>query len=191
VPAARVEIETPRLRLRQWAIDDWKLLHRAYGDPEVARWIGTDPSSPEWTAYAVGRMTNHWDLMGFGSWALEELDSGEFVGRAGLSFQADWPVGDDKVEVGWTLVRAFWGRGYATEAALASLSFGFGTLELPRIISLTTPDNVRSRAVMERCGMREVATATWRGHEHVSYAIDRPQWPPAHVRAPEVRIMPA
>ena len=191
MPAGRVELETPRLRLRQWRLGDWTLLPRAYGDPEVARWIGTDPSSPEWTAYAVGRMTSHWDLRGYGSWAVEERDSGEFVGRAGLSFQSDWPVGEDKVEVGWTLVREFWGRGYATEAALASLSYGFGDLELPRILSLTTPANARSRAVMERCGMKEVATATWRGLEHVCYAIDRSTWPPPEVLVTAARVIPA
>ncbi len=112
-------------------------------------------------------------------------------GRAGLTRQNDWPVGDDKVEVGWTLARDSWGKGYATEAALASLAFGFGTLEVSRIISLTTPHNVRSRAVMERIGMQEVATAVWRGIEHVCYALDRSSWPAAGVVVPEVSVRPA
>jgi RimJ/RimL family protein N-acetyltransferase len=70
------ELETERLRLRQWRIDDWRALHRTYGDPDVMRWHGRPEGlSLEETAYAVGRMAMHWEARGFGMWAVEERDS--------------------------------------------------------------------------------------------------------------------
>jgi RimJ/RimL family protein N-acetyltransferase len=97
-------------------------------------------------------MRAEFDARGFGWWALESRDTGEFVGRAGLDV-----VGDDVpftgVDIGWRLTRSAWGHGYATEAATACLAFGFDTLGLPEIVATTTADNLRSQAVMRRLGM--------------------------------------
>ena len=145
------EIETERLLLRQWRDGDWQALHRTYGDQEVMGWIGATAVDVAGTAAAVGRMSMHWRLLGYGMFALEERSSGELLGRVGLMLHPDWPLDGPKIEVGWTLQRSAWGRGYATEGARASLAFGFGELGLPVIFSMTRPDNARSRAVMERC----------------------------------------
>jgi RimJ/RimL family protein N-acetyltransferase len=90
---------------------------------------------------------------GFGLWAVEVLESDEFVGFAGLavpSFEAHFTPA---VEVGWRLARYSWGNGYATEAGRAALAFGFRQVGLEEIVSFTSVRNVRSRAVMERLGM--------------------------------------
>jgi RimJ/RimL family protein N-acetyltransferase len=185
----RYEIETERLLLRQWRDGDWQGLHRTYGDPEVMSWIGAPAGDLASTAAAVGRMSMHWRLLGYGMFAVEERTSGEIVGRVGLMLHPDWPLDGPKVEVGWTLQRSAWGRGYATEGAKASLEFGFDVLDLPQIFSMTRPDNARSRAVMERCGLTQRGELVFHGWRQVHYAIDRKDWAPhdAHARPMTIR----
>jgi RimJ/RimL family protein N-acetyltransferase len=182
------EIETERLLLRPWREGDWIELHHTYGDDEVMAWIGSSSLSLETTAFAVGRMSMHWSLLGYGMFAAQERSSGELVGRVGLMRHPEWPLEGPKVEVGWTLRRSAWGHGYATEGAKASLAFGFGELRLPTIFSMTRPDNVRSRAVMERCGLTPRGEIDYHGWRQVHYAIDRRDWPPAGVDLPPIEI---
>lgn len=175
------EIETERLLLRQWRDGDWHGLLRTYGDSEVMAWIGTTAGDLASTAAAIGRMSMHWRLLGYGMFAVEERTSGELVGRVGLMLHPDWPLDGPKVEVGWTLQRSAWGKGYATEGALASLGLAFRELGLPQIFSMTRPDNTRSRAVMERCGLTQRGELEFHGWKQVHYAIDRKEWPPQGV----------
>ena len=151
-------------------------------------WIGTAASDLASTAAAVGRMSMHWRLLGYGMFAVEERTSGELVGRIGLMLHPDWPLDGPKVEVGWTLQRSAWGRGYATEGAKASLTFAFKVLDLPQVFSMTRPDNVRSRAVMERCGLTQRGELDFHGWRQVHYAIDRRDWPPHDGQAPPTKI---
>ena len=185
---ALYEIETERLLLRQWRDGDWHGLHRTYCDQEVMGWIGASAADLPATAAAVGRMSMHWRLLGYGMFAVEERSSGEIIGRVGLMLHPDWPVDGPKVEVGWTLQRSVWGRGFATEGAKASLEFGFGTLGFPQIFSMTRPDNARSRAVMERSGLTERGEIDFHGWKQVYYAIDRDDWPPRDKEMPAMKI---
>ena len=185
---ALYEIETERLLLRQWRDGDWVGLRRTYGDPEVMSWIGTTAADLAATAAAVGRMSMHWRLLGYGMFAVEERSSAEIVGRVGLMLHPDLPLDGPKVEVGWTLQRSAWGRGYATEAAMASLELGFRRLGLPQIFSMTRPDNARSRAVMERCGLTLRGELDFRGWKQVYYAIDQENWPASDTRMPSTNI---
>ena len=182
------EIETERLFLRQWRDGDWHGLQRTYSDPEVMSWIGAPPADLAATAAAIGRMSMHWRLLGYGMFAVEDRTSGEIVGRVGLMLHPDWPLDGPKVEVGWTLQRSVWGRGYATEGARASLEFGFQRLGLPQIFSMTRPDNVRSRAVMERCGLTQRGEVDFHGWKQVHYAIDQDGWPPRGAEMPTMKI---
>lgn len=182
------EIETERLLLRPWREGDWVRLHRTYGDEEVMRWLASPGVDVATTAFAVGRMSMHWTLQGYGMFATEVRSTGELVGRVGLMFHPDWPLDGPKVEVGWTLQRSAWGNGYATEGATASLRFGFDELGLPTIFSMTRPDNARSRAVMERCGLTYRGDIEFHGVQQVHYAIDRGEWPPAGAAPPATRV---
>jgi RimJ/RimL family protein N-acetyltransferase len=170
---ALYEIQTERLLLRQWRDGDWHGLHRTYGDSEVMNWIGSAALDIASTAAAVGRMSMHWRILGYGMFALEDRSSQEIVGRVGLIFHPDWPLEGPKVEVGWTLQRSAWSRGYASEGAKASLTFGFNVLGLPQIFSVTLPDNARSRAVMERCGLTYRGEIVYFGRTQVYYAVER------------------
>lgn len=101
----------------------------------------------------IGRIGDHFERHGFSWWAVEKKETGEFIGFTGLvvpRFEAHFTP---CVEIGWRFAKAHWKNGYATEAAKASLDFGFSSLQLKEIISLTVPTNLSSIAVMERLGM--------------------------------------
>jgi RimJ/RimL family protein N-acetyltransferase len=117
-------------------------------------------------------LLGHWDRFGFGPWATFEKASGRFVGNVGLEHMEDWPF-QDKVEVGFVLGSEFWGRGYATEAAGASMRHGFDVIGLGRIISTTYVNHWASRRVMEKCGMIYQGTIRWRDADIAWYATDR------------------
>ena len=177
-PLATDELETERLLLRQWRVGDWDALHRAYGDPEVMRWHGRPDALtlPE-TAYAVGRMSAQWDERGYGMWAVEERGGGELMGRIGLLYHPDSPGGEDRVEIAWTLQQDRWGRGYATEGASAARDWAFSRLDIPRLISITIPENRRSWHVMEKLGLtRRGEPRPWHGFDVEWWALDRTDW---------------
>ena len=90
---------------------------------------------------------------GFGFWALECPGTAPFIGFTGLSVPSFDAAFTPCVEIGWRLARAYWGNGYATEAARAALTHGFATLHLPEIVAFTARTNTRSVAVMRRIGM--------------------------------------
>ena len=175
VPARVTVIATDRLLLRQWRPSDVEQLARIYSDPEVFRFLG-GPIEREQTERQVAGFIRHWEERGFGLWAAEYKPTGRMIGRIGLMHQEGWTASEEKVEVGWTLDRAVWRRGLATEGALASLRYGFEQVGLPRIISFTLPENVASRRVMEKCGLSLQGRTAWRGLEHVWYAISAQEY---------------
>jgi len=145
------ELRTDRLLLRRWResdLDPWAAMN---ADPEVREHFPGLLTRAE-SAASIARFQADLDRRGFGWWALEVHETGEFIGFAGLD-----PVDDGLpftgIEIGWRLARSAWGHGYATEAALAALDFGFGPLDLSEILAVTTTTNVRSQAVMRRIGM--------------------------------------
>ncbi|MFF8731957.1 GNAT family N-acetyltransferase [Streptomyces sp. NPDC015171] len=145
------ELRTDRLLLRRWRESDLEPWAEMNADPEVREHLG-ELLTPEQSDATVAVMQAEFDERGFGWWALEARETGEFIGRAGLDeVGADMPfVG---VDIGWRLKRSAWGHGFATEAALTCLAFGFDVLGLPEIIATTTAGNLRSQAVMRRIGM--------------------------------------
>jgi RimJ/RimL family protein N-acetyltransferase len=121
---------------------------------------------------------------GWGFWALESLGEERFIGFAGLHVPTYEVPASPCVEIGWRLAAAHWGKGYATEAALASLQIGFERLGLLEIVSFTAVQNQRSRAVMERIGMRDggerfAHPRISENHPlsaHALYRLTREQW---------------
>ena len=144
-------IETPRLILRPWREADRAPFAAMGADPEVMAHFPALLSRDESDAM-VDRIGLMMADQGFGFWAVERRDSGDFIGFCGLNrVNFACPV-TDEVEIGWRLTRTAWGQGFAREAALACLDWGFGH-GLTRIVSFTVPANVRSWGLMERLGM--------------------------------------
>jgi RimJ/RimL family protein N-acetyltransferase len=143
------ELETERLRLRALRADDLDAYARMYADPEVMRFL--EQGAPLDRAAAFRSMAlhlGHWQLRGYGQWALEDRGTGQFIGRAGLWQPEGWPG----LEIGWILGRDAWGHGYATEAGQAAIDYAFDVLHAGEIISLIRPENTGSIRVAERLG---------------------------------------
>jgi RimJ/RimL family protein N-acetyltransferase len=145
------EIRTERLIMRGWRESDLAPWAAMNADPEVRRYLGPPLTFEQASAWVL-TFQDDLDRYGFGFWALEVRASGEFIGFTGLR-TVDEEVPVTGVELGWRLARPAWGHGYATEAALAAVGYGFGVLGLPEIVAVTVAGNLRSRAVMRRIGM--------------------------------------
>jgi ribosomal-protein-alanine N-acetyltransferase len=152
-------LRTERLVLRGWTQHDRAPFAEMNADPEVMEHFPSPLTRAASDAF-VDRIEQHFAARGYGLWAVEA--DGAFVGFTGLAvprFHADWM--DDReqpvLEVGWRLRRSAWGRGYATEAGRAALGFAFEVLGRDEVVSFTVTGNHRSRAVMERLGMRYLA----------------------------------
>ena len=145
------ELRTERLHLRRWRGEDLAAFAAVNADPEVCEFL---PSTLDRAASdaMVERIEAHHDLHGFGLWCVDVPGEGciGFVGLAVPNFEAPFLPA---AEVGWRLARHTWGRGYATEGAVAVLDATFGVIGLDEVISFTVPANERSRAVMERLGL--------------------------------------
>lgn len=136
--------------LRRWREDDKEPFAALNADPVVMEHFPATLSREDSDALAE-RIEAGFDEHGFGLWAVEA--DGEFIGFTGLSVPRFTAPFTPCVEIGWRLARSAWGRGYATEAARASLEDGFGRAGLTEVISFTAVQNVRSQAVMRRLGM--------------------------------------
>lgn len=173
-----------RLLLRGWRDADLAPFAALNAHPEVMRYFPGLLSIQESAAF-VSRAMRGWAADGFGLWAIERSEDGAFLGFAGLAVpRFDAPF-MPAVEVGWRLARHAWGSGYATEAARAALAFGFETAGLDRVVSFTSPANVRSSRVMERLGMTHDPADDFDhprlppGHwlrRHVLYRLRRAEW---------------
>ncbi|MEO9200713.1 MAG: GNAT family N-acetyltransferase [Antricoccus sp.] len=145
-------IVTDRLILRQWRDSDYAPFASLNADAEVMEHFPSVLTRGESDAMAQ-RCQDRIDQDGWGLWALESRDSGDFIGFTGLAaprFEAHFTP---TVEIGWRLRRSAWANGYASEAARAALRFGFEELKRGEIVSFTPSENLRSQAVMRRLGM--------------------------------------
>jgi RimJ/RimL family protein N-acetyltransferase len=171
-----VALTTPRLLLRTFRRDDLPLYAALNADPDVLRYLG-GPLAREDSDDIAAWAQECYAREGLGLLAVERRQDGAFLGLCGLLHQRSYP---EDVEVAWRLAREHWGHGYATEAATGWLDHGFGTLNLPRVISITDAPNLRSLAVMRRLGMvfDHEAEIEDMGvvFQAVVYAITREQW---------------
>jgi len=148
-------LETERLTLRGWREADLEPLARMMADAEVMRFLGgAQARGDAWRTMAT--FVGHWALRGHGFWVVERKSDGAFLGRVGLWRPEGWPG----LEVGWALDRAYWGSGYATEAATASFDYGFRNFGVPRLISLIVPENILSQSVAGRVGLTRAEPTT-------------------------------
>jgi RimJ/RimL family protein N-acetyltransferase len=155
--AELIEFETERLRLRQWRASDREPFAVLNADPRVMKFFPSLLTRAESDAMA-DRCESIIQERGWGLWAAESKDIGEFIGFIGLHTPSDLLPFSPCVEIGWRLAFEHWGKGLASEAANGALRVAFESLGLEEIVSFTAVGNCRSRAVMERLGMRESGT---------------------------------
>jgi RimJ/RimL family protein N-acetyltransferase len=143
-------IETSRLILRRFSESDLDQFAEIVADPDVMKFASL-AGEPLTRSQAWGWMSNmegHWQLRGYGMWAVEERSTQQLIGRIGLQF----PEGFPDIEVGWMLGKPYWGKGYATESAIAAIQYGFRELERDNFISMIHPENEKSIRLAKRLG---------------------------------------
>lgn len=162
-------LDTPRLLLRPFAPGDAAVVHRVYSDPEVMRYVATGPMCDlTVTERLLQDYEAHQRQHGYSFWAVIERSSDELIGDSGLYRT---PTGE--VELGYTLGAAWWGRGYATEAASAWLECAFGELGISEVVALAEPANVASLHVLEKLGMRRSGERIAFGRPHAVFRTQR------------------
>ena len=167
-----VRLETERLILRWFRADDFPAYLTMAQDPEVMKFLTGEPQTEIEAWKNMAAHIGHWYFRGYGTWAVEEKASGRVVGRIGLMNPAGWPG----FECGWTLARASWGKGYATEGARRAMAYAFTELNRDHVISLIQPENVNSIRVAERLGEKVEGKTEFLGKQCLIYGISRDVW---------------
>ena len=167
-------IETKRLRLRPHKLEDFIDCAAMWADPLVTRYIGGNPSSEQ---QAWARMLNylgHWALMDFGYWAIEEKETGRYVGELGFAdFKREIEPSIKGIpEVGWALASPNHGKGYATEALQAAVAWGDERFGATRTVCLIDPGNLASIRVAQKCGYRQLQRAIYKGEPTLIFSRD-------------------
>jgi RimJ/RimL family protein N-acetyltransferase len=173
-------LTTARLRLEP--LDDVHLdgLNTLNADPEVMRYLSGQPETRAETIAVIERVKDRWRELGYSWWAFIEPASGELVGAGAVQNlrreAAPLPDPACPLELGWRLRRDRWGRGLATEAALAMGDFAFDRLGANELYAVCHPDNAASTQVMARLGMRDDGLQRWYGKDAITYRIEAAQW---------------
>lgn len=162
-------LQTERLLLRGWRDSDLEPFAAMNADPDVTRFLPGRLTRAESDAMA-GRIRFFMQAEGWGFWAAELKETGDFLGFIGLSRPSFDAPFTPCVEVGWRLAARFHGQGLASEGARAAVDFGFNVLGLSELVAFTVPENLASRRVMEKLGMSRDA------HED----FDHPRLPEGH-----------
>lgn len=179
-------LETSRLILRQWQESDYAEFARMNADPEVMRYFPKLLTREESDAL-TDKFAKLIDEKGWGFWSTQTKADKQFIGLVGLNWVDDLPF-PECIEVGWRLDRPFWGKGFASEAAVAALHFAFSVLKQDRVAAFTTIANSASRKVMSRIGMADAhrnflhprVPADSGLQEHVYYEIERRKFDEGH-----------
>jgi RimJ/RimL family protein N-acetyltransferase len=158
-------IETERLRLRAHRVEDHAACTAVWSDPEVTRYIGGRPFTAEEVWKRLLQYTGLWNLLGYGYWAVEQKDTGRYIGDIGFAdFKRDLqPSLEGMLEFGWVLAPHAHGKGYASEAVAAATTWGeqhFGTL---RAVCIIAPENLPSIRVAEKAGFKLWRESTYHG----------------------------
>lgn len=153
-------IETERLVLRTFVEDDWRDLHLLYGDEETTKYTIRRTLSEEDTWRAMAGFIGHWQLRGYGPYAVTEKDTGLVLGNIGVWYPHAWPA----PELMWSLARPYWGKGFAYEAARAVKRMALEKLPAVNLISLIDKDNLRSQKLAEALGAEYEKEIIFRQH---------------------------
>ena len=166
------ELLTERLRLRQHTKEDADEHLRIISDPQFRRFFPPPPRfqpTRDGVLVGIGRFVEHWYQFGYGVWALELREGERYAGYCGLRHLSP----TDEVELLYGIDRDLWRAGLVTEAARASLRYGFEHMGFERVMAVTIPENAPSRRVMEKCGLRYEKDAVYFEVDCVYYAINR------------------
>jgi ribosomal-protein-alanine N-acetyltransferase len=158
-------IETERLYLREMTPNDAEVAYILNLDPEVIRYTGDDPFESIEEAKTFLENYASYRTYGFGRWGMILKETGEYLGWCGLKYTPEL----DEFDIGYRLMKKFWGKGYATEAAEACLELGFNRFDMKAIVGRAMPANVASVRVLEKIGLSYLENRIEDGVEEVVY----------------------
>jgi RimJ/RimL family protein N-acetyltransferase len=166
-----VIIETDRLLLRTFTIEDAPLIYNLNLDPEVIRYTLDPIRDVEHATEVLEQVIlPQYALYNHGRWAVITKKDNEFIGWCGLKARPEM----NEIDLGYRFIKTAWGIGYATESAYACIKYGFEKLNLPRIVGRALPGNLASIRVLEKCGMKYVGEQTVEGLLHQTYEAYNP-----------------
>ncbi len=173
-------LTTPRLRLEPMTDDHLDGLNALNSDPEVMRYLSGQPETRDETMAIIERVKGRWRELGYSWWTIFDRATDAIVGAGAIQNlrrdAAPLPDPGCPLEIGWRLRRDAWGRGLATEAALAMGDFAFDTLHATELLAVCHPDNTASSSVMARLGMRDEGLQRWYGKALATWRIDAAVW---------------
>lgn len=166
--------ESPRLLFREFADSepDARLIVQLNSDPEVLKYLHEHPTNTLEKALAAlrGRIIPQYKNYGYGRWAVHTRHNGAFIGWCGLKFRPE----RSETDLGYRFIKSAWGQGYATEAARATLDYGFGKCNLATIGAVAQTGNIASLKVIEKCGMQFVRFGMIDGFAVKIYRLQNP-----------------
>ncbi|MBY0372100.1 GNAT family N-acetyltransferase [bacterium] len=167
-PIVPIQIETDRLLLRIFEEADWDGLNEMFSDEDCVRHT-IKTVLPKWQVWRMlAAYVGHWQMRGYGPYAVVEKTSGKMMGPVGLWYPGDWP----EPEIKYSLSKKYWGKGFATEAALAVKEMAANHMNRKRLISLILPENLASISVASRLGGKFEKTIPFRDGTANVYAYD-------------------
>lgn len=165
-----LRLDTPRMYLRPFQLDDAPIIYAWVGDSEIQRYLYTGPDlSLEQTVARVQRYMALQEERGFSRWLIFDRATDKPIGDAGLLLMPD----GKEVELGYRLDKTWWGQGRATEVAAAWVDYAFGPLNIPALVAFAEPENIGSIRVMEKIGMHFLRKELLYGKIEVVYGIER------------------
>lgn len=167
--------ETPRLILREITATDDEGMFALDSDPEVHRYLGNNPiKTIEQAQEGIAFIRQQYTDYGIGRWAVIEKETGNFTGWAGLKYMTETRNGHSNFyDVGYRFIKAYWGKGYATEAAVASVNYGFEVLKLNELFGMADVENIGSNKALQKAGLKYVADFDHAGIRHSWYKAMR------------------
>ncbi|HET9135426.1 MAG TPA: GNAT family N-acetyltransferase, partial [Candidatus Kapabacteria bacterium] len=159
-------------------LSDAEAVFEMESDPEVMRYMHSGVTRTlEDAQETISNIRRRYSEDGIGRWVVIEKNSGDFIGISGLRIVDELRNGHENYHsLGYRFIKRYWGNGYATEAAKAALQHGFETMELSDIYAVAMPENIASRAVLEKCGLRFVNEFDYHGRQETWYEISKADW---------------
>jgi len=169
-------VETNRLLLRMFEAGDLDSAFRLFNDEEVQKYLSSENRRTcEQMKFTLRNLVKRWQERGFGLWCVSEKGSDKMFGYCGFQYLDKTP----DVEVLFAFFKDYWGKGFATEAAKASLKFAFEELQLEKVFAVTHPKNTASRSVLEKIGMTFEKRNAHYGIDTITYVISRRDFEPS------------
>lgn len=167
--------ETERLLLRKFTSDDLSRFYDLNADWEVVKYTGNQPFASmgeAWEVLEIVIIKGQYEKYGMGRWAVIVKETGEFIGWCGIRPNENV----EEIDLGYRYFQNSWGKGYATEAALATLKYGFEVLNIPRIIGQAVEENIASIRVLEKVGMKFIKKTICSEENAYYFEISKEEW---------------